>query len=108
MNTLEKILKQELKIDVEKQKLFDLHKQYIKENRKFPIGYFVCFDDYGKSKVGRIQRAYFKDTDKGVGVQHSIFVVTKNGSYSNLDKSHYYKFEKELTPHPVLNAMSNQ
>jgi PDZ domain-containing secreted protein len=108
MTTLEKILKQDLLIAKEGEKLRTLKNQYILEHRKYPKNYFVTFDYYGTNKTGRIQVAYFKDDDKGCGIQYSLLVVTNSGEFSKRDTSFYYVFEDNLVPHLILNAMSNQ
>lgn len=106
--TLEKILKQDLIVAKESQKLADIKKEYTRINRKYPNNYFVVFDDYGTQKIGRIQGASFESHSDDVGIRYCLHVVTKGGEYSNRDKAFYYVFEKNLSPYPVLNAMYNQ
>lgn len=106
MTTLEKIVKQDAVVAEASIVLNNLKNKYVSENRKYPDKYFVQFNDFGKPKIGRIQRARYNETHNSVGVQYAILVVNQSGSYSNRDKAFYYKFEKEVKPHPILNAMN--
>ena len=96
ISTLEKLLKQDLKVAEETIKLDKLKKQYVEENREFLKDDIVLFDDYGKIKSGKIQKAYYKEGKTKSLIQYSLFIVTESGEYSKRDQSFYYKFEDEL------------
>lgn len=104
MNVLEKIIKQDLIIAKEKEKLQRLHKEYVEENRKYSNDSYVQFDNSGIVKNGKIIRAQFK-SEVRVGIKYLIRAVNANGALSKKNKKHYWVWEKDVKPHLVLNAM---
>jgi hypothetical protein len=98
MNLLKAIIKQDLKISKEQEKLKDLHNQYVNENRKYDDDTFVTFSDFGTKKNGQIVFARFRDDHTGTGICYTVFVITKMGIRSKADRNHYYIFENDLIP----------
>lgn len=101
MNTLSKILKQDLIVSTEGQKLFDLHRKYVTENQKYEKGNYVSFFSWGIEKIGVIQSANFRSDHKYTGVVYTVLRVTKKGVKSKSDNTHYYIPENKLNYHEI-------
>ncbi len=81
MNTLAKILKQDLTVANETQKLFELQKQYLKESAKYSIGDILKFKQHENDVnflIGKVERIYYKDIIfKGL-IQYQLTRVKKD------------------------------
>jgi len=99
MNTLDKILKQDLIVSEQSQKLKDLQNKYIKEEAKFKTHDIVRFKQYDSDDEfikGIIQRIHYKEIHEMGLIQYCIFRIKKDGSRNKRDQSFYYRHEKEL------------
>ncbi len=86
MNTLQKILKQDLKCSLEGQKLIDLKKQYVDENRKYKndeVIYCKQYDSDDEIIKAIILNAKYQDAK----IIYTVNKFNKNGSMKKSSKS---------------------
>ena len=99
METLGKILKQEVVVMNEQIELKKLQKQYIKEYAKFKKGDSVLFFKYSDDKIltsAEIVSVNYKPCHEKGLLRYCIFCINKDGSKNMRDRSFYYRYECEL------------